>query len=79
MDWSDPEGTELDEELYLMDNACTQMPDIETCEIYVITWWEKISSVIFSVHNAANMCHEINPECLVPEKRQSMSIVYYFF
>ena len=69
MDWADPEGSELDEELYLMDNACPQMPDIEICETYVITWWEKISSVIFSETNAGHMCHEINPECEAPQKR----------
>ena len=68
-DWTDPSGTELDEELFLMDNACPQMPDIEICEEYVITWWEKISSLIFSETNAGHMCHEINPECEAPQKR----------
>ena len=52
-----------------MDNACPQMPDIEICEEYVITWWEKISSLIFSETNAGHMCHEINPECEAPQKR----------
>ena len=45
------------------------MPDNNICETYVLTWWERISALIFNDESAAFMCNAIDPECEVPEER----------
>ena len=45
------------------------MPDAELCETLILTYWEKIATIIFSEEDVALLCNKINPECEFPSMR----------
>ena len=51
------------EEMYLNNLACPQMPEPAGCTVGVLTWWRQIAPLIFSEDATYKICKSLNSEC----------------
>ena len=53
------------EEMYLTNLACPQMPEPAGCTVAVLTWWRQIAPLIFSEDATKKICKSLNSDCSI--------------
>ena len=53
------------EEMYLNNLACPQMPEPAGCTVAVLTWWKQIAPLIFSEDATRKICNSLNSDCSI--------------
>lgn len=51
------------QQVYLSDKICPTLPDVDGCRMGVLTWWERISNILFNHDASARICHQIDSSC----------------